>query len=243
MTPAAFHDLLVLCADGSTDRYLLAAENRWTTERIEADRALTRDAITRIEASGWSYSGVSAEELLSRATGGHQRASRHFYYAPPHDAPSGHFVNGSRSRATPGSTHRGGATRLVPATRRRVIRNDSAAPAGTYILDTFDEYPSASFLVAAGSYTVQFEGSAWSRSGDAGVSVSLSIAVDGDVLATYAINRDEPAHADTDGKRRTVPVLFDTSSPLNLAALSTITLVNSGAHDQRVDGILRVIPS
>jgi hypothetical protein len=100
-----------------------------------------------------------------------------------------------------------------------------------------------------GSIRVQFSGSVMSWSPDAGTTVSLGIAVDGEVVHNHQIVRPEPPAvpgelpAVTEARRRGVHVRFDTDHLLELAAPGVITLTNTGGHDEFAVGILRIFPA
>jgi hypothetical protein len=224
LTSTQFASLVVACAEGAT-----------SADRIAADRELCADIQDRMTAFGLAFQAgdLSASGEIK---GGVERARRHFFRGsstPPSQDFFGPLVP-EASPTPPGPS----IPPLVPSTKRRWIRV-SALPGAPFIQDPIDEWITAPTIVlGVGTYAVQFDGVAWSASTTAGASIALAVAIDGSVVETFTEARPDSGSA-TPGKRTTVSAGFVIS--LEVSTPGALTLVNAGAADQTVSGILRAV--
>jgi hypothetical protein len=240
LDPTYFSQLVEQCADGSAT----------------ADGIIVRDIIARMSASGFDY-GFDPTTLLAAAIGGPERAQLHFSFgrdSAPNPIAYGHggrCLRGIGTETRPdGSvntlyaqpTSSGAIPWVPPTTRRRMLRGGGATPGNAFELDAVHEWQSAAFTLAAGNYTVAFIADAWSRSTALGATISVALKLGATTIATHSLARAD-AGAATPEARRDIAVRFNTSDSLTVVGSGVLSLVNAGAFDESVRGLLRVVPA
>jgi hypothetical protein len=241
-----YYGLVMCCADGPTAEIRAQAHYLLATEQTARLRASTRD----YEHSG-THPAFRDLALTSEGLRGGPDAGR--YYAFHENG----IIGGSVPR-----TPAGGydlilaaatllAAPLLSATlatygiskytsERRFLRRGDVAPGAAFGMDPlFDRPVAADITLPPGTWHIQFDGQAWSRSTDASPNVSIDVCLDGTPDSTHTVVRDSASIA-TPADRVVVPVTFTIDETIIIAAPAVLTLENSGASNERARGILRL---